>query len=78
MCDSFTDWGKVDNKVDKLLLVKPNKKVDELIMLECARSPHVAIFENELFNKTLEAIMPTFHCITVKCSYITYYYIISL
>ena len=40
-------------KVDKLLLVKLNKKVNELIMLECARSPHVAIFANELFNKTL-------------------------
>ena len=52
MCDSFTDWGKVDDKVDKLLLVKPNKKVDELIMLECARSPHVVIFANEQ-NKTL-------------------------
>ena len=53
MCDSFTDWGKVDDKVDKLLLIKPNKKVDELIMLESAISPHVAIFANELFNKTL-------------------------
>ena len=45
MCDSF--------KVDKLLLVKLNKKVDELIMLECARSPHAAIFVNELFDKIL-------------------------
>ena len=53
MCDSFTDWGKVDDKLDKLLLVKLNKKVDELIMLECARSPHVAIFANELFDKIL-------------------------
>ena len=53
LCDSFTDWGKIDDKVDKLLLVKLNKKVDELIMLECPRSPHVAIFANELFNKTL-------------------------
>ena len=55
MCDSFTDWGNVDDKVDKLLLVKLNKKVDELIMLECATSPHVAIFANELFNKTLKS-----------------------
>ena len=53
MCHSFTDWGKVDNKVDKLLLVKLNKKVDELILLLCARSPHVTIFANELFNKML-------------------------
>ena len=53
MCDSFTDWGKVDDKINKLLLVKLNKKVDELIMLECARSPLVAIFMNELFDKTL-------------------------
>ena len=53
MCDSFRDWGKVDGKVDKLLLIKLNKKVDELIMLECARSQHVVIFANELFNKTL-------------------------
>ena len=53
MCDSFTDWGKVDDKVDKLLLIKLNKKVDELMMLECARSPHVAIFANELKSKQL-------------------------
>ena len=44
MCDSLTDWGKVDDRVDKLLLIKLNKKDDELIMLECARSPHVAKF----------------------------------
>ena len=50
MCDSFTYWGKVDDKVDKLLLVKLNKKVDELIMLECQ---DVAIFVNELFDKIL-------------------------
>ena len=53
MIDSLIDWGKVDDKVHKLLLVKLNKKVDELIMLECARSLHVAVFANELFDKML-------------------------
>ena len=26
LCDSFTDWGKVDDKVDKLLLIKTEQE----------------------------------------------------
>ena len=57
-----------------VFFLKLNKKVDELIMLECARSPHVAIFVNELKSKQL--CCAPFIVFNVKCSYIMYYYII--